>query len=62
MALNLTFHLDAMQSNLTRLEAGHFGWPHSEDHRFGKMCWRGWQPAQRRFGRETDELKTEGEP
>ena len=30
MDLNITFHLDARQSNLTRLQAGHFGWPHSE--------------------------------
>jgi hypothetical protein len=30
MVLNLTFHLDAVQSNLTRLQAGDLGWPHSE--------------------------------
>ncbi len=30
MDLNLTFHLDALQSNLTRLQAGHFDWRHSE--------------------------------
>jgi len=28
MGLNITFHLDARQSNLTRLQAGHFGWRH----------------------------------
>jgi hypothetical protein len=61
MTLNLTFHLDALQSNLTRLQAGDLNWPHSEDRRFGKTCWRGWQPPRLRFGRETDELKTEDE-
>jgi hypothetical protein len=30
MALNLTFHLDALQSNLTRLQAGDLSWRHSE--------------------------------
>jgi hypothetical protein len=38
------------------------GWPHSEDRRFGKTCWQGWQPARLRFGRETDKLKTENQP
>jgi hypothetical protein len=36
MALNITFFLGAAQSNLTRLQAGHFDWRHSEDRRFGK--------------------------
>jgi hypothetical protein len=30
MALNLTFHLDALQSNLTRLQAGDLDGLHSE--------------------------------
>jgi hypothetical protein len=30
MALNITFFLGAAQSNLTRLQAGHFDWRHSE--------------------------------
>jgi hypothetical protein len=62
MAMNLTFHLDALQSNLTRLQAGDLGWPHPKDRRFGKTCWLGWQPARRRFGHETDKPKTEDEP
>jgi len=61
MTLNLTFHLDALQSNLTGLQAGDLGWRHSEDRRFGKTCWQGWQPARRRFECETDEPKTEDE-
>jgi hypothetical protein len=28
MALNITFFLGAAQSNLTRLQAGHFDWRH----------------------------------
>jgi hypothetical protein len=59
MALNITFFLGVAQSNLTRLQAGHFDWRHSEDRRFGKTCWQGWQPSRLRFGRETDKLKTE---
>jgi len=59
MNFNLTWHMSAAQSNLTRLQAGHFGWPHSEDRHFVKTCWRGWQPARRRFKRETGEPKTE---
>jgi hypothetical protein len=62
MALNLTFHLDTPQSNLTRLQAGDLGGLHSEDRRFGKTCWQGWQPPRLRFGRETDKLKTKDEP
>jgi hypothetical protein len=62
MNLNRTWHMSASQSNLTRLQAGDLGWLHFGDRRFGKTRWRGWQPARRRFGRETDELKTEGEP
>jgi len=61
MTLNLTFHLDALQSNLTRSQVGDLGWRHSEDRRSGKTCWQGWQPPRLRFGRETDELKTEDE-
>jgi hypothetical protein len=60
--LNLTFHLDALQSNLTRLQAGDLGGLHFGDHHFGKTCWRGWQPARLRFGHETDKPKTEDEP
>jgi hypothetical protein len=30
MSFNLTWHLGASQSNLTRLWAGDFGWLHSE--------------------------------
>jgi hypothetical protein len=62
MTLNLTFHLDALQSNLTRLQAGYFGWRHQKDRRFEKTCWQGWQPPRLRFGRETDELKPEDKP
>jgi len=39
-----------------------FGGLHSEDRRFGKTCWQGWQPPRLRFGRETDELKPENQP
>jgi hypothetical protein len=62
MKFNLTWHMSAAQSNLTRLQAGDLGWPHSEDRRFGKTCWRGWQPPRLRFGHETDKLKPEDEP
>jgi hypothetical protein len=30
IVLNITFFLGAAQSNLTRLQAGHFDWRHSE--------------------------------
>jgi hypothetical protein len=30
MSFNLTWHMSASQSNLTRLQAGRFGWRHSE--------------------------------
>jgi hypothetical protein len=36
MNFNLTWHMSASQSNLTRSQAGHFDWRHSEDRRFGK--------------------------
>jgi hypothetical protein len=62
MNFNLTWHMSAAQSNLTRLQAGDSGWPQLEDRRFGKTCWQGWQPARRRFGRKSDELETENEP
>jgi hypothetical protein len=62
MSFNLTWHMSAAKSNLTRLQAGCFGWRHSEDRRFGKTCWQGWQPPRLRFGHETDEQKTEDEP
>ena len=39
-----------------------FGRAASEDRRFGKTCWQGWQPSRLRFGRETDKLKTENQP
>jgi hypothetical protein len=35
---------------------------HSEDRRFGKTRWQGWQPPGLRFGNDTDELTTEDEP
>jgi len=54
--------MSAAQSNLTRLQAGDLDGLHFGDHRFEKTCWQGWQPARRRFGHETDELKTEDEP
>jgi len=41
MNFNLTWNTSAAKSNLTRLQAGDLGWPHSEDRRFGKTCWRG---------------------
>jgi hypothetical protein len=59
MSFNLTWHMSAAQSNLTRLQAGDSGGLRFGDRRFGKTCWRGWQPPRLRFGRETDELKTE---
>jgi hypothetical protein len=62
MNFNLTWHMSAAKSNLTRLQAGNLGGLHFGDHRFGKTCWRDWQPARRRFGHETDELKTGDEP
>jgi len=62
MNFNPTWNVSASESNLTGLQAGRFGWPHSEDRRFGKTCWRGWQPARRRFGCNPDEPKTENEP
>jgi ribulose bisphosphate carboxylase small subunit len=62
MSFNLTWHMSAAKSNLTRLQAGDLGWPHSEDRRFRKTCWRGWQPPRLRFGRKTDELKPENQP
>jgi hypothetical protein len=62
MSFNLTWHMSAAQSNLTRSQAGDLGWSQLEDRRFGKTCWRGWQPPRLRFGREADELKTEDEP
>jgi hypothetical protein len=61
MNFNLTWHMSASQSNLTRLQAGYLGGLLG-DRRFGKTCWRGWQPPRLRFGRETDKLKTEDEP
>jgi hypothetical protein len=62
MNFNLTWHMSASQSNLTRLQAGDLGGLHSEDRRFGKTRWRGWHPPRLRFGCETDKLKTENEP
>jgi hypothetical protein len=62
MSFSLTWHIGAAQSNLTRLQAVDLGGLRSEDHRFGKTCWQGWQPSRLRFGRETDEQKTEDEP
>jgi hypothetical protein len=59
MNFNLTWNTSAAKSNLTRSQAGDLGWLHSEDHRYGKTCWQGWQPARLRFGRETEELKPE---
>jgi len=62
MNFNLTRHISGAKSNLTRLQAGDLGGRHSEDRRFGKTCWQGWQPARLRFGRDTDKLKTENQP
>ena len=62
MSFNLTWHMSAAKSNLTRLQAGDLGGRHSGDRRFGKTCWQGWQPPRLRFGRETDKLKTKDEP
>jgi hypothetical protein len=62
MNFNLTWKTSAAKSNLARLQAGDLGWPHSEDRRFGKTCWQGWQPPRLRFGHETDKPKTENEP
>jgi len=61
MSFNPTSHMDASKSNLTRPQTGDLGGLHFGDHRFEKTCWRGWQLARRRFGRETDKLKTEDE-
>jgi len=61
MSFILTSHMDASKSNLTRSQAGDLGGLHFGDHRFGKTCWRGWQPPRLRFGRQTNELKTEDE-
>jgi hypothetical protein len=62
MNFNLTWNTSAAKSNLTRLQAGDSGWLHSEDRRFGKTCWQGWQPPRLRFECDTDELETENEP
>jgi hypothetical protein len=62
MNFNLTLHMSAAKSNLTRLQAWDLDGRPSEDRLFGKTCWQGWQPARLRFGRETDKLKTENQP
>ena len=49
MNFYLTSNVGAAQSSLTRLQAGSFNWPHSEDRLFGKTRWQDWQHAEPRF-------------
>jgi len=56
MSFNLTWHMSAAKSNLTRLQAGDLAG------RIGRSpLWKnvlaGWEPARRRFGHETDKPK-----
>jgi len=52
MNFHFTNNVNAPQSNLTRLQAGDLNWLHSEDRRFGKTCWRGYQSVWLRFGQD----------
>jgi len=57
MSFNLTWHMSAAKIEFNALAGRGFGLASSEDHHFGKTCWRGWDQARRRFGHETDKPK-----
>jgi hypothetical protein len=62
MNFNPKWNRNALQSSLTRLQAGSLNWPHSEDRQLGKTRWQGWQRPRLRFENNADELKMENEP